>query len=308
MTDRLIKAFTMKLLAALLLMAAVLACLPGSAEATERVERRIMVGDIERHYIAHVPADAASRDELSVLFVFHPAVTNAEGFERIATLFEEPGAEDFLIIFPNGVGRTWNTVDCCGLAQQQNVDDLAFIEAIFNDAASFGVISEKRNFATGFSNGAGMTHFLACNMPERFSAIAPAGGKRDMNESCADTTSPVSVFITHGLDDKLSPFEGWQKVVDEIEPAPSVEDLAAYWSSANQCQEQRTSTRLGDINCDEAVACAGESLVITCPIPNMGHWWPGYATSQHWATIMYGPARPDIPAAREILEFFRQHL
>ncbi|MEO0393439.1 MAG: hypothetical protein AAF213_09345 [Pseudomonadota bacterium] len=291
---------------ALIMLAALVFGHTSEAVASERIERRVMVGGAERHYIAHVPADAASRDELSVLFVFHPAVTNAEGFERIATLFEEPNADDFLIIYPNGIGRTWNVGDCCGLALKQNVDDLGFIDAIFDDAQAFGTISQKRNFATGFSNGAGMTHYLACNMPERFTAIAPAGGKRDMRQGCAPTTSPVSVFITHGLDDKLSPFGRWQKAVDEVTPAPSIEDIAAYWSEANQCQEQRTSTRLGNVDCSEATACAGESLVITCPIPNMGHWWPGYGTSQRWATIMYGPARPDLPAAEEILEFFRQ--
>ena len=299
---------SLAMISALALAAAFLVTLPVPAQAAERVERTLTVDGVERHYIAHVPANAASKDELSVLFVFHPAVTNAEGFERIANLFEDPIAEDFLLIYPNGIGRTWNIGGCCGLAEQQEIDELAFINAIFDDVAQFGRISEKRNFATGFSNGAGMSHYLACNMPERFSAIAPAGGKRDMNQGCAPTTSPVSVFITHGLEDKLSPYEGWQKVVDQVKDAPSVQEIAAYWSSANQCQEQTTSTRLGDVNCDESVACAGQALVVTCPIPNMGHWWPGYGTSQRWATIMYGPSRPDLPAAREILEFFRQQL
>lgn len=276
-----------------------------------RVERTLQVDGIERRYIAHVPADAGQRQELSILFAFHPALSNAEKFEQVAPFFAQSGAEDFLIIYPDGIGRTWNTGECCGQAKKQEVDELAFIRAIFADAARFGAISEARNFAVGFSNGAGLSHYLACNMPERFTAIAVTGGKRNMDQGCGPitniTANPVSVFLIHGLEDTLSPYNGGPSRLPTVQQTDGVPALTAYWTGANQCRAQQTSLRLAGIKCDEAVACRGESLVITCPIPNMGHWWPGHDPSQRWATRMFGPARPDLPAAREIIEFFRQH-
>jgi len=281
---------------------------PIAALAADRIERTIKVGELERRYIAHVPKDAATRPALSVIFAFHPALATGEMFERVSGLHEQPGAEDFLIIYPDGIGRTWNTGACCGQAKRQEVDDLAFVRAMFADAARFGTISARRNFAVGFSNGARLSHYVACTMPERFAAIAVTGGKRDMSQGCepADriARNPVSVFLIHGLEDTLSPYDGGPSALPTVQQTPGMPALQAYWTSANQCTGQETTTRLGSLQCQETIRCADQRLVITCPVPGMGHWWPGQEPQQRWATRMFGPARPDLPAAREIIEFF----
>ena len=93
-----------------------------------------------------------------------------------------------------------------------------------------------------------------------------------------------------------------------VQQTPGVPALQAYWTTANQCRGQQTSLRLGArVACEETVTCAGQSRVITCPIPGMGHWWPGHQPTQRWASRTFGPARADLPATGEILAFFRQH-
>ena len=65
--------------------------------------------------------------------------------------------------FPTGLpgpsGNAWNIGPCC----VATVDDVAFIKALVGQLRATTCIDPKRVYATGFSMGGGMAHYLACH-------------------------------------------------------------------------------------------------------------------------------------------------
>lgn len=72
---------------------------------------------------------------------------------------------------------------------RDKVNDVAFISALLDKLESKYKINIDRVYATGMSNGAIMSYRLACELPDRFAAIAPVAGTLFVG---CDSTTPVS--------------------------------------------------------------------------------------------------------------------
>ncbi len=103
---------------------------------------------------------------------------------------------------PGSNGGVWNFYP-----DWEGRDELAFLENTVADAvARFGT-SGTRVLLTGFSAGAFMVAYLACDAPDSFPAYAPLAGAfwEPLPEACS---GPVKLFQTHGWRDKTVPIEG----------------------------------------------------------------------------------------------------
>lgn len=294
---RLRRVLPLLVLAALAIPAAVQ---PASAE---RIERTINVGGLEREYIAHIPPGAGRGAPVSAVFAFHPGVGSASGFERATRLHEAPGAQNFVIVYPDGYYRSWNAGHCCGRAKTRGVDEISFVQAIFEDLSRSINIHPSRNFATGFSNGAMLSHELACRMSHRFAAIAVVGGTRDFGRGCAPTR-PISVFFMHGLEDEVVPFGGGRGGLTGNTVHASVPSNVSFWARFNRCGQPQPAPAPGGLSCERYTGCAGGAKVVSCPIPDMGHAWPGERVGAVGRAIL-GRGRSDLPGSAAVLEFFR---
>ena len=74
---------------------------------------------------------------------------------------------------PLGVTATWNAGVCCDPALKQDIDDVAYFDALLDDLATRIDYDPRRVYATGLSNGAMMSFRLACQLSERITAVAP---------------------------------------------------------------------------------------------------------------------------------------
>ena len=128
---------------------------------------------------------------------------------RIEGLAESNG---FIVIHPDGVpqpntrGRVWNGGMCCGIAARENVDDVAFIDAVIDRVESDDDIDDRRVFAFGHSNGGIMSYRLACELSDRIVGIGVVAGTLGIDD-CAPT-QPVSVMHIHGTADQNLPIDG----------------------------------------------------------------------------------------------------
>lgn len=275
------------------------------ASAAERITRQIKVGNLTRDYIAHIPSDAKSRGPISVIFAFHPLLGSGSGFEKQTNLARASTADRFIIVYPDGYRRSWNATECCGAAQRSNIDDIAFIKAIFADLGQYAKISPDRNFAVGFSNGAMFSQKLVCSMSERFAGFVTSGGLYNTKYGC-NLKRPVSAVFMSGLEDPYSPFNGGISKADGSN-RPGVPAIASIWAKYDSCSSTKTATRLSSITCTLHTGCSGGSEIYSCAIPNLGHWWPGQVSNSKMAERKLGPARPDLPSASDALSFFAQH-
>lgn len=86
-------------------------------------------------------------------------------------------------------------------------DEPAFLQATVEDAAAQFGTSPDRVLLTGFSAGAFMVTYMACDEPSSFPAYAPLAGAfwEPLPPACE---GPVKLFQTHGWLDKTVPLEG----------------------------------------------------------------------------------------------------
>jgi poly(3-hydroxybutyrate) depolymerase len=103
---------------------------------------------------------------------FHPILFNGS-FERGNSGYLQLSDRDgFIVAWPNGIDNAWNVGPCC--TRSRTVDDVAFARALVDAIKAEGCVDPKRVYATGFSMGGGMSHYLACHAADVFAAVVPS--------------------------------------------------------------------------------------------------------------------------------------
>lgn len=238
---------------------------PGPRAGTE--SRALEVGAVTRTYRLYIPADLDADPALVVMM--HGGLGSAQQAERAYGWNDEADTGGFLVAYPDGLSRTWNAGDCCGSAQRDGVDDIAFLTALVEALqVEFGVAPD-RTFATGMSNGAMMTYRLACET-DLFAAIAPVAGT--IVSSC-ENPAPVSVLHIHGLTDSQVRMDGEPgDGVGDVDGMPVV-DAVELWRVAVACEdaivteEPPVATTSSD--------CTDDRRVVLVTVADAGHQWPG---------------------------------
>jgi polyhydroxybutyrate depolymerase len=260
---------------------------------------------LERVAMIHVPPSYDGVRSLPVVLVLHPLLLTYKEMREIANV--EPFSDDpehaFIALFPNGIDRSWNAGACCGHAKEEGIDDVGFIRDLLSYVASRWRVDPLRIYAMGFSNGAFLSHRLACELPGGLRAIVPVAGTLGISESTCKPEHAAAVLAIHGTDDELVPFAGGSPKIwggDEIFESPGATD--AFWATENGCRPTGGPYFThGEVSCVRHDGCRDEATVALCTVTGGGHQWPptGLPTMGH--------ATKDIDATRAAIEFFRAH-
>jgi polyhydroxybutyrate depolymerase len=253
------------LLAAVTATAALTGCARG-ADPDPATTRTIAVDGVTREYRVHVPA--ALGDDPALVVMLHGGLGSAKQAEAAYGWDAVADTEGFVVAYPEGVTRTWNAGDCCGGAEREDVDDVAFLTALVDELQDEFGVSPARTFGTGMSNGAMMTYRLACEI-DLFAAIAPVAGT--IVTDC-DDPAPASVLHLHGLDDGSVRMDGAPgDGVGDVDGMP-IADVNALWRQADGCGEPAVTEALPVTT--STAACADGRTVTLITIAGAGHQWP----------------------------------
>ncbi|WP_254054534.1 PHB depolymerase family esterase [Roseovarius sp. EL26] len=139
----------------------------------------------------------------------------------------------------NGPGSSW-----AFLPGDDRRDELAFINAVLDDVKSKVSIDRTQVLLAGFSEGAFMTSYIACQTPEAFAAYAPLAGGfwRPHPAQCA---GPVRLLQTHGWSDGTVPIEGRPLAGGKYLQGDIFQTLQ-IWREANACDQMRADVRTTD--------------------------------------------------------------
>ncbi len=263
---------------------------PGPDSGT--TSRTIEIGGENREYRLHLPPRLAEDPALVVML--HGGLGSAQQAESAYGWDAVADAEGFVVAYPDGVNRTWNAGDCCGGAEREDVDDVAFLTALVSELqAEFGV-SPARTFGTGMSNGAMMTYRLACET-SLFAAIAPVAGT--IVTTC-DDPAPASVLHIHGQDDGSVRMDGKPgDGVGDVDGMP-IADVNALWRQADGCGRP-VVTDAPPVTTSTST-CADGRTVTLITVAGAGHQWPG-SVAREGATDQPSDA---LDATALIWEFF----
>ncbi len=133
--------------------------------------------------------------------------------------------------FRKGPGYVWNFYP-----GREGRDAARFLREVAADAAGRFGLNRERMLLAGFSAGAFMVNYLACDDPGAFAAYAPVSGGfwRPHPQRCA---GPVRLLHTHGWSDKTVPLEGRVLGGGKYEQGDIFAGLG-IWRAANRCVGQ----------------------------------------------------------------------
>lgn len=297
------------LIAAAWSLVAVLSAAGGPATQAHRLE----VGGLTRSYLLHVPP-ALPAGQVPLVLVFHGGGGNGPGTERLTRFSELADRERLLVAYPEGIDRNWyDGREFTGSrAHRERIDDVGFVTAILDAVARTHAVDPRRIYATGISNGAVFSHYLAAHLAPRIAAIAPVvGGIADPPDAWLRPAQAISVLILQGTTDPLVPYRGGAiafgrgRIID-------TEEAARRWARLNGTAPDPRSSALPAAGKDH---CGGLRLtysggrdgseVVLVRLDGGGHTWPGGA--QYLPERLVGRVCRDFDATALIWEFFRTH-
>jgi polyhydroxybutyrate depolymerase len=239
-------------------------------------------GGLDRSYLLYIPDGLQAPAPLVVML--HGGFGSARQAERAYGWDQMADSAKFVVAYPDGEGRAWNTNGgCCGRPGRENIDDVGFITAVVADVSANIGVDANRVHATGISNGGMMAYALACNTGT-FAAIGPDSATQ--LDACA-APHPTSVMHIHGTDDRLIRYDGVPGVGVARIDGPAVTDLNDFWRRVDQCAAPTTTTD-GPVT-TSAADCADGRGVVLKTVAGGGHEWPDFATSSLWQFFVAHP-------------------
>lgn len=243
---------------------------------------------ISREYLVHVPASYRGGPS-PMMVALHGGGGDADfqADDSKYKLISKSEQAGFIAVFPNGYSRfpngvlaTWNAGTCCGAAQKNNVDDVAFLREVIRRVEQQAHIDKSRVFMTGMSNGALMSWRMACEAPDLVRGIAPVEGT-DNTTHCTPAR-PVPVIEFHSLDDDHVPLNGGKGVSALTDTNfTSVPATQEKWVKLDRADPNPKRVLTVDgAHCDLHAAKPGGAPVELCLTDTGGHSWPGGGTQQ----------------------------
>ncbi len=272
-------------------------------------------GGLTRKYLVHVPISYDTKKPAPLILAFHGGGGDSEmmATDKYYNLISKSNKEGFIVAFPNGASQlrsgklaTWNAGNCCGYSRDNNIDDVGFVRKVITDMKVKFNVNPKRIYAIGMSNGGMFSYRLACDLTDKFKAIASVAGT-DNYDNC-NPKNPISIMHIHAKDDGHVLFNGGAGAESFKDPTKvteftSVPETISRWVDRDNCNKnpERVMEKEGAY-CDLYSRCDGDVQVKLCVTENGGHSWAG---GQEKPRDMADTPSTAISAVDEIWDFFR---
>jgi polyhydroxybutyrate depolymerase len=278
-------------------------CSPARPHDAGTSNETIVSDGIERTYLLEVPPAYDGSDPVPLVLNLHGFGSTAQEQAAYSRFPAKGAAEGFIVLTPQGTGDPpyWNIVGVGALT-----DDVAFFRTLLDALEAQLCIDAFRVYATGISNGAGMSSRLACELGDRIAAIGTVAGT-SFPRNC-DPGRPMPVIAFHGTEDALVPYGGGPINAGlglrfNLQAAP-VEESIASWAEHNGCTTGPAREGVA-ANIERIVytGCVQNASVELYAIEGGGHTWPGAAMD----VPRLGVTTHEIGATELIWAFFLEH-
>lgn len=280
--------------------------------------KHILVDGVERSYAIHLPATAANRREVPVVFVLHGAGGHGEQALTAYKWIAKADSEGFIVVAPDATlvnpaapynfllnPTVWNDGSGRGGPAITASKDVELIDALIEQLAKRYPIDRRRIYVTGFSSGASMTQRLGLERAQTLAAIAPVSGHFWNGEVRPGRGLPV--FYLVGNADPLVPYDGGPSRTPWGSSAmPAAREVPSQWAELDDCKgEPRPLEARSHVQAVVWVNCRDRAEVVFYTIDGMGHQWPGGHRSLPSSVV--GPYSNAVDATDLIWAFFRRH-
>lgn len=270
-------------------------------------------GQGERFFNVYIPSGLAIN--APALFALHGGGGNPDQMAESSLLNTQAAIGKFLVVYPEGSGvvKTFNAGVCCSPADKLKINDVKYIDQLIEQMKLDYVISADRIFVTGFSNGAIMSHRLACELSSKIAGVAAVSGgsgQYDANMNSFFDCNPIKsirILQIHASNDRNYPLNGGTGLGPSGTYFYSVSATVNDWISRNHLNANLVTTeKIGaNTTCliySNALDAFGKNSEVRYCLTNPvdlydansdivyggGHSWPGGVKSQN--------AESDIPS------------
>jgi polyhydroxybutyrate depolymerase len=276
----------------------------------DREARQIDVGGTPRDFLLHIPRNVTSAHPMPLVIMLHGTGGNAADLRTTTAMNPVADSQRFMVAYADGSHGSfagypsdWNAGTCCGAAQREQVDDLAFIRQIIGAAAAEHAMNRRRVFVAGFSDGGRMAYHAACQLAPLVAAIAVVSGSL-VDDACRPRNA-VAVIAIHGTSDDQVPFDD-PSATDPPSPVPATASAlpasVQFWVASNGCAAGTSSTTnlSAHVSSNSFTRCSGAD-VIAYVIEGGVHGWPGQISNEP------GSPMTELAATHTIARFFAAH-
>ena len=279
----------------------------GTGGATSTCSSQLKPGDskqtitsngMSRTFIVHLPPSGKLTGPLPVVFDFHPLGGTGSSQESASGWGTKCDGVGCIAVFPDSAanaGNGWNVGYCCQGAQSNQVDDVQFTRDMIKWLAENTCVDPKRIYASGCSNGGGMSYILACKAADVIAAVAPvdfrcitgtepasASQLTATNNTACTCSLPRPISVTafdEGQDNSIVPYNGGNTlVVADCPPGgnckapafPSAQVNIDTWAHFDMCTGAATTLSTNSI-CKSYTSCSDNTEVTLCTAPSGNH-------------------------------------
>jgi polyhydroxybutyrate depolymerase len=204
-----------------------------------------------RPYELHVPASYDPSKPAPLVVMFHGYGASGGLEEYLFDMTAASDANGFLYAYGNGTldptgSRFWNATNACCDFYDAAVDDVTYFDAIVADVSSKHMVDPKRVYVIGHSNGAFMSHRLACDRASKVAAIVSLAGAQWYDTSHCNPSEAVPVAEVHGTADMTIDYDGGYTMETLLDAGPeagtvpfaqypSAPTTVADWAAFDHC-------------------------------------------------------------------------
>jgi polyhydroxybutyrate depolymerase len=262
----------------------------------------ITSGGESRTFIVHVPSSYNGSTPASVVLDFHPLGGTGSQQEGSSGWKGQCDSVGCIAVFPDSSkskasDNSWNAGYCCTNAEKNQVDDVQFARDIVKWLQANACVDAKRIYASGGSNGGGMTYRLACEAADMVAAVAPVDfrcvtGKDPLANAGSVTAAsntacvcklprPISVVAyDEATDNSVVPYQGAQtpSLATDCPPGgtcvgigfPGAVVNAQTWAAFDGCGSTAAAYS-GNSICQQYPSCMANTTVMLCTNNSSSH-------------------------------------
>ncbi|MGB5531327.1 MAG: PHB depolymerase family esterase, partial [Ignavibacteriaceae bacterium] len=239
-----------------------------------------------RYYKVFLPQNF--QPNMPVVFSLHGYKLNAQQQIDYTLMHDVADTAGFIVVYPDAIYPGFNSglIGYPGLPPLPNVNDVGFISALIDTLEARYDIDTNRVYSCGLSNGGIMTYRLACELGNRFAAVASvAGVLTDITGNNCNPMRSIPVLHIHGTADGVVTYNGG------LANLWSVESTLNHWIQNNNCQLPPDTVFLPDLDPNDGCTvqkisytnCSGTSKIIFYKVIDGGHSWPGAPSNPSWS-------------------------
>ncbi len=262
----------------------------------------------QREFLIHLPPSYNPAEPTPLVLNLHGGSGSSLQQMSMTGMNANADQNGYIAVYPEGLINFWNVeMDTNSKANDLNVDDVGFINALLDYLDANYKINDEQIFVSGLSNGSQMAVRIAEDLNDRIAAVAVVASALTKPEDYQPVNG-LPIMVIHGTADPLLPYAGG--IIEGGFTIMPAETTVQHYVDINGAQTTPTSyvpyegyVPNNEIELSLYEGGTNGEDVVFIKVNGGGHTWPGSSEPGG----MSGPVSQAIDANAAMWEFFKQN-